>query len=389
MTVSVKNLKRRSFLLLIFLIFIKKGFCLTPEEIISIAEKKNPELIKIKKELSVIKKKVKVAKRLFNPSVSLSLEGEELFKSPLESGKIYIKQYIPYPKKFEIRKEIEKKKYRSEYFFLLTKKEKIFADIYREIYKIWFLEKAIDVYNRYIKKVSNLAKNLRDEEKLRVENLIYRWEIKKEELFFERKKEIAKLSQLVNQEINTVSVSLSFPFNLPELGDILKRLDKSPFYKSVEYDIEKSKEIFRLSKMIYYPDFTISARVDTGGSLTKALSLGIGVRLPIWRTVRQEQEVLSKQLDIIGEKEKRQFIKNQLEYSIKRSFYNIQLSKKVLKILKNFIPSLKKETLNKKGYILERLKPFEELVENEIKMYRYIFLSNLEKMRIKSILGEL
>ncbi len=140
-------------ILFIFFLYTHISYSYTLKELISLAEKNNPELIRIQKELSVINRKIKVAKKFFNPSISISMDGKKLFKEPLESGRIYIKQYIPYPEKLNIRKEIEKKRYKSEYYLLISKKENIFAKIYETGYYIWLIDQNLKIYNKIYKYV--------------------------------------------------------------------------------------------------------------------------------------------------------------------------------------------------------------------------------------------
>ena len=211
MNVSQRKTKKLSLLIVILIFLIhKNSFALTVEELVKLAEKQNPELLKIKKELSVLEKKVKVAKRWFNPSVSVSINGSELLKNPLESGRIYIKQYIPYPKKFDIQKNIEKKKYMSEYYLLLAKKEKIFSDIYSTAYEISLKKKLISVCDKYINILNTVKKNISDKaDSLRIEDTLL--SIKEEKIKYQYQKEklLSKLSKLVNQEIKDVSAEFT------------------------------------------------------------------------------------------------------------------------------------------------------------------------------------
>ena len=377
----------------LFLLFSSKTFSYSLEEVVNLAEKNNPELIKIQKELTVLKKKVKVAKKLFNPSISISLDGEELFKSPLEAGRIYIKQYLPYPKKFEIQKEVEKRKYLSEYFLLISKKENIFSDIYSNAYALWLTQKKIDIYKLYIKKLDSLLlDSFPEEDKLRIESTAYNLQIEIKKLKYQKETLLARLSQLANTQIRSVEVSLKPPVGIPDIEIFLEKIKESPFYKSVEKDIERAKEIYKLAKMIYYPDFTISVRVDTGGSLTEALSLGVGVKLPIWRTVKQEQDVLSRQIEIIAAKEKLRYIFNDIKYKIQKSYLNIRLSIEALSLVKKTIENLQREyelrrRKEKNAVIL--LKPLLDSLEKEIQKNEYIYIYYIEYARIKAVLGEL
>ncbi len=388
-------MKKKILKISVFFLFflIKQSYSYTVQELVELAEKNNPQLIKIQKELKVLKRKVKVAKKLFNPSISISLDGEELFKSPLESGRIYIRQYLPYPEKFQIQKEIEKRKYQSEYYLLISKKENIFSEIYKNAYRIWLIQKNIDIYRKYLKKLHNiLLVNVPEEEKLRIQSTILELRIKIKNLKYNYKIQLAKLSQLVNTEVNYVNVKIEKPAEEPDLEEITKKLPKSPFYKSVEKDIEKAKEVYKLAKMIYYPDFTISARIDTGGSLTEALSLGIGIKLPIWRTVKQEQNVLSKQLEIVAAKEKLRYILNDLKYKLQESYYNIKFINESFPLINTQIQHLKKEfSIRKKkesNYII-LLEPLIDQLKKEIQKNEYIYQSHIEQIKIKAILGEL
>ncbi len=389
--VMTNRKKALSFLALIF--FLCKADAYTVEELISLAEKNNPELLKIQKELNILKKKIKVAKKLFNPSISVSLRGDKLLKKPLESGRIYIKQYIPYPKKFDIQKEIEKKRYMSDYYLLISKKEKIFSQIYQSAYKIWLLNENIRTYKKLLNLLESIKNVYKKEDKLRVKTIKSYLIIKIKKEIYEKKVLFAKLTQLVNKEVTTVTVK---PLSIKKINiskkECIGKIKDSPFYKSVEEDIEKAKEIYRLTKLVYYPDFTISARIDTGGRLTDALSVGIGVKIPVWRTLKQEQEVLSKSIEVITEREKLRFIYNQLKYNIEKSLSYISLAKEIIPILKESSKSLKSEFFlrtNKYKNSVIYLKPFEDLLNTYMFLNKNIYEANVEYIRIKAILGEL
>ncbi len=149
MNVSQRKTKKLSLLIVIPIFLIhKNSFALTAEEFVKLAEKRNPELLKIKKELSVLEKKVK-------------------------------------------------------------------------------------------------------EEKIKYQ--------------YQKEKLLSKLSKLVNQEIKDVSAEFTTRPLQEHLSDFVKGIYKSPYYLSAEKDIEKLKEVYKLSKTVFYPDFTIRARIDTGG----------------------------------------------------------------------------------------------------------------------------
>ncbi len=373
-----------------FLFFFYFSYSYTTEELISLAERNNPELIKIQKELRVLKKKVEVAKKLFNPSISVSLSGDRLFKEPLRAGKIYIKQYVPYPKKFDIQKSIEKKKYMSEYYLLVAKKENIFSQIYETAYSIWLIQQNISVYRRSLEELK-IFKFEHTEDKIRKKQM--QRDILVEIYQLETQKDIylARLEKLINTDINTVNISLK---DVPQikLTSLEERLKESPFYKSVEFDIEKAREVYKLSKLVYYPDFSISARIDTGGSLMNALSLGVNVKIPVWRTLKQEQDVLTKRLGIIAQKEKLRFILNDLLYKTKKSLLNISLAKKLIPILKTSIKDLYTEykiRKEKKENTVILFTPFIQWIKKQLDLNRYIYISNSEYIKVKAILGEL
>ncbi len=389
MTIKIKFLS----FFIFSLFFLSRANGYTVDQLISIAEKNNPELLKIQKELNVLKKKVKVAKRLFNPSISVSLKGDKLLKEPLESGRIYIKQYVPYPKKLDIQRNIEKKRYLSDYYLLVSKKENIFSQIYQSAYKIWFIDENIKAYKHLLSLLEKIKNPDKKEDKLRVSFIKDYLKIKIKNQIYEKKVQLSKLTQLVNKEVTSVSIK---PAQVKEIkiskDTLLEKIKESPFYKSVEADIDKAKEVYRLTKLVYYPDFTISARIDTGGSLTDALSVGIGVKIPIWRTIKQEQEVLSKSIEVITEKEKLMFIYNQLKYEIEKSLSYIQLAKDILPVLRKNTKNLKKEFLiraEKDKDAVLFLKPLEDLLNLYTEINRNIYEANTHLIKIKAVLGEL
>ena len=131
----------------------------------------------------------------------------------------------------------------------------------------------ISVCDKYINILNTVKKNISDEaDSLRIEDTLL--SIKEEKIKYQYQKEklLSKLSKLVNQEIKDVSAEFTTRPLQEHLSDFVKGIYKSPYYLSAEKDIEKLKEVYKLSKTVFYPDFTIRARIDTGGSLTDAFS---------------------------------------------------------------------------------------------------------------------
>lgn len=101
-------------IVLLILIIFSNVYPQTLDDLINLALKNNPQLKKLEKELSVLKEKSETAKKLPNPSFSLSYS---------DSVNVSMRQYIPWYEKLELSKEIEKQNYKSQiYIYELEKK---------------------------------------------------------------------------------------------------------------------------------------------------------------------------------------------------------------------------------------------------------------------------
>lgn len=91
--------------------------------------------------------------------------------------------------------------------------------------------------------------------------------------------------------------------------------------------------------MIYYPDLSLSLRTTPEDRLQDSFSVGIGVNIPIWRTIRQEQIVLEAQLKKVSIEEEIRYIENLLRYQLLSSYYRIKKNRYIYNLINNSLKS--------------------------------------------------
>ncbi|HCB69168.1 MAG TPA: TolC family protein [Persephonella sp.] len=372
------------------------------QELIDKARKNNPEIRKIEKELKIQEKKAKVARKLFNPSISLTFGGRDAFEKPYRAVTFKISQKIPYPKKLDTIYQIETKNYEEKYFFLLSKKNEIIQKIYESVYRLWLIREKIKIYKKYIelteKIKSEIEENFSYGDRLKFLIIVENLYKEKQSLLIDEKIEFSNIESLINDTLNDININLKI-VNIDVTPETLleEMKDKSPLLQSYRKRLERLSKSLKLSKMIYYPDLSLSLRTTPEDRLQDSFSVGIGVNIPIWRTIRQEQIVLEAQLKKVSIEEEIRYIENLLRYQLLSSYYRIKKNRYIYNLINNSLKSKhgmniqisKMEFLEGKRDISDLIIAIRDSLNSEIEAVESIYNTNVEYINIKALLGEL
>jgi outer membrane protein TolC len=297
-------------LTLLFIIF-NFSFGETIDELINLALKNNPQLKKIEKELPILKAKSEVAKKLPNPSFSVSYGGGVNFT---------MRQYIPWYEKLELSKEIEKQNYKAYLYIYEIEKNKLIRQIKENAYQIKVYKDKIDLVKRYQEEINKLIETKRDPYEINKLKILYTdLEIEKLEYQNQTEKVISKIKELVNYEIKDVEVDeIKIEDNL-SLEKLLEDAEKySPSLRNLEEILKRDRLSYQLAKEIYYPDVSFGITYKSKERFQDAFSTSVNLNLnfPFWRTLGQEQVILERKLFLVSQQEQKLQVLNSLKSSI-------------------------------------------------------------------------
>lgn len=303
---------------IVFLAFTIFSFAYsqTLDELINLALKNNPQLKKLEKELSIIKEKSETAKKLPNPSFSLSYSG---------GINVSMRQYIPWYEKLELSKDIEKQNYKSQFYIYELEKNKLLRQIKEASYRIKVYKDKIELLEKYQNDVKNLINSKKGSYEVNKLKILYT-ELQLEKLNYQREIEslLSYLKEIVNYEIQDVEVNeINFIKDL-NIETILKEAERqSPILKSLEEALKRDRLAYKLAKEIYYPDVSLGLTYKSKERLQDAFSVGFNLNLnfPFWRTLSQEQIVLERKLFVIAQEEQKIQTLNSLKTQL-TTFYN-------------------------------------------------------------------
>ncbi|WP_297887054.1 TolC family protein [Sulfurihydrogenibium sp.] len=314
-------------ILIFTLLALKFSFGESLDELIDLALKHNPQLKKIEKELPVLKEKSEVAKKLPNPSFSLS------YNSGIN---LSMRQYVPWYEKLELSKEIEKQNYRAYFYIYQIEKNKLIRQIKENAYQIKVYRDKINLIEKYQNDINNLLKfktNQYEINKLKILNT----DLEVEKLDYQNQVEklISKIKELVNYDIKDVEVD---EINIEEnliLEKVLREAEESsPLVKNLEENLKKDRLSYKLAKEIYYPDVSLGITYKSKERFQDAFSAGINLNLnfPFWRTLGQEQVVLERKLFLVSQQEQKLQLLNNLKSTIVSLYVDYQYKLKKLKV---------------------------------------------------------
>lgn len=315
-------------ILIFTLLALKFSFGESLDELIDLALKHNPQLKKIEKELPVLKEKSEVAKKLPNPSFSLS------YNSGIN---LSMRQYVPWYEKLELSKEIEKQNYRAYFYIYQIEKNKLIRQIKENAYQIKVYRDKINLIEKYQNDINNLLKfktNQYEINKLKILNT----DLEVEKLDYQNQVEklISKIKELVNYDIKDVEVD---EINIEEnliLEKVLREAEESsPLVKNLEENLKKDRLSYKLAKEIYYPDVSLGITYKSKERFQDAFSAGINLNLnfPFWRTLGQEQVVLERKLFLVSQQEQKLQLLNNLKSTIVSLYVDYQYNLKKLKVI--------------------------------------------------------
>ncbi|WP_457622685.1 TolC family protein [Persephonella sp.] len=372
------------------------------QELIEKASKKNPEIRKIEKELKIQERKAKVSRKLFNPSISLSFGGRDALEKPYRAVTFKISQKIPYPKKLDTIYQIETKNYEEKFFSLLAKKNEIIQKIYESVYKLWLIREKIKVYQKHIDLTEKIWLEIKESfsygDRLKFLIIIENLKKEKQSLLIDEKIEYSNIESLVNDNITEIDINLDI-VNIETTPEKLMEAmrEYNPTLQSYRKKLERLSKSLKLSKMIYYPDLSLSLRTTPEDRLQESFSVGIGVNIPIWRTIRQEQIVLEAQLKKVSIEEELNYIENLLKFRLLSSYYRIKKSRYIYSLIKGSLKNKhqmniqisKMEFVEGKRDISDLIMAIKDSLNSEIEAVESVYSSNIEYIKIKALLGEL
>lgn len=310
-------------IVLLILIIFSNVYPQTLDDLINLALKNNPQLKKLEKELSVLKEKSETAKKLPNPSFSLSYSG---------GVNVSMRQYIPWYEKLELSKEIEKQNYSSQIYIYELEKNKLIRQVKEDAYRIKVYKDKVELLEKYQNDVKNLINTKKEDYELNKLKILYT-EIELEKLSYLKEIEslISHLKEVVNSDIKGVEVEeINFREDL-NIEIILKEAEKqSPVLKSLEETLKRDRFAYKLAKEIYYPDVSIGTTYKSKERFQDAFSVSVNLNLnfPFWRTLHQEQIVLERKLFVIAQEEQKIQTLNNLKTQLTTFFneykYNLQ-----------------------------------------------------------------
>lgn len=374
--------------LIFLLISLNFSFAETIDELIALALKNNPQLKKIEKELSILKEKSEVAKKLPNPSFSLSYSG---------GVNLTMRQYIPWYEKLELSKEIENQNYRAYLYVYEIEKNKLI----RQIKEAAYLAKAyrdklklIEMYQQNINKLLQTKANQYEINKLKI---LYT-DLDMEKLDYQNQVEklLSKIRELVNYDVKDVEVDEFKLENNLSLEKILIEAEKySPIVKNLEELLKRDKLSYKLAKEIYYPDVSVGITYKSKERFQNAFSTGINFNLnfPFWRTLGQEQIVLERKLFIISQQEQKLQLLNNLKSTLTFLYSDYQYNLKKLDLLVNskeiyesdFNETYKKFSLNEINF-QEFLTAFNEKRKLDYSIIDTTYNTAVSALKIKELI---
>ncbi|WP_457621370.1 TolC family protein, partial [Persephonella sp.] len=228
------------------IVFSNESYSIELSDLLEEGRKSNPELIKINEKLKVYQYKKEFEGSLEDPVVSFSITDIQLFYrpfsrqiEPMQAVVIGIYQKIPYFGKLDLKEQIVQKKYDSEYYRLKASEQKVLKNIYISAYKLWKIDEKLKIIKKYqdvasqIIKLSNTLYAVGKSSQSDVINAqIYYTQLKEMEINLKNLKERvkAKLSSLVNRDIESVSLDLPEPDGKPDLSQFIERMkNNSPY----------------------------------------------------------------------------------------------------------------------------------------------------------------
>ncbi|HCB69746.1 MAG TPA: TolC family protein [Persephonella sp.] len=384
------------------------------KSIIDEGRKSNPELIKIKERLKVYQYKKEFEGSLEDPVVSFSITDIQLFYrpfsrqiEPMQAVVIGISQKIPYFGKLDLKEQIVQKKYDSEYYRLKASEQKVLKNIYISAYKLWKIDEKLKIIKKYqdvasqIIKLSNTLYAVGKSSQSDVINAqIYYTQLKEMEINLKNLKERvkAKLSSLVNRDIESVSLDLPEPDGKPDLSQFIERMkNNSPYLAYIKEKIKEKDYQIKLSKKDYRPDFRFFANYAYRQGFNDYLTVGVSFNIPVWQKSRQDMKVLEKtQEKTVVQKEYQEKLTD-LTYQLEDRYYKLNDALQTYRLLKDIyikqtekgFESIIAEYKVGKKNMIDLLYSLKQILSVKLKIIDEIYSYNEALIEIKELSGDL
>lgn len=325
---------------------------ITIKELVDEALQNNPEIIASRYSLEAMKAIPSQASSWPDPEVSISIE--KIPEGSLdinEAEKIYsLSQSFPFPGKPYLRGKIaqwEVEKSSAQYRATVRR---VIAQLKLAYYDLYFINKSIEITNKNIDILKNLAKTAESRYAVGkgIQQDVVRAQVELSRLYetleiLKGKKEAteALIRSILNRPPQA-SIGIpedirktEFNFDFSELLDIA--LKQSPELYSVKTDVEKNKTSLELARREYFPDFNAKlAMRQMDGSITGYDAM-VGMSIPIYFYWKQKKGVEEK-TNFLSEALKRQEAAVQsITFRLRDLYVKIKTSDRVLSLYEKAI----------------------------------------------------
>ncbi len=400
--------------LFLLLVFIGISYGETVQELINIANEKNPELQSIQNQLKSYQAKEKFEGSLDDPVVSISINDIQLFNQPfnrtiepMQNIMFGFSQKVPYSGKLDLKQEIVKKLYDSTYYKLKATELKIKRDIYNLSYSIWDIQEKLKIINKYKDiveqtiKLSNTLYAVGKSTQGDVLNAqVYYTQLLEKEIFLKHLKEqkLALLKKVVNAEVKEVSIKPEEPEIISNLSFLSKKLEEqNPELMSIKKLVEKENSSLKLAKKDYYPDFKRFFNYAYRQFFYDYISFGVAFNIPLWKKKRQDNKVLEFNYKKLSVKKQFENRLNELNGKLEEEFYKCLSSQETYSLFKNllelqteknFEAVISEYEVGKKN-MLDVLNAIKQILAVKLKKIDEIYNFNVSLTNIKELTGEL
>ena len=400
--------------LILILTLITFSYGETVQDLIKIAQEKNPELKAIQEKLKSYQYKKQFEGSLDDPVVSISINDIQLFNEPfnrtiepMQNIMFGFSQKIPYSGKLDLKKEIVQKIYDSTYYQLLSKELKIKRDIYNLSYSIWDIQeklKIIDQYKQIVEQTIDLSNTLYAVGKSTQGDVlnaqVYYTQLLEKEIFLKnlKKQKLAQLKKVVNESVENVEIRPSKPEQVLNLTFLEQKLEQNnPEIYSIKKMIEKEDSAFKLAKKDYYPDFKMFFNYAYRQSFYDYISFGVAFNIPLWKKKRQDNKVLEVKYKKLSVQKQLEDKILSLKSKLEEQFYKCQSSKETYDLFenlletqteKNFEAVVSEYEVGKKN-MLDVLNAIKQILAVKFKKIDEIYQFNVSLTNIKELTGEL
>jgi len=366
-----KIMKKFNLILVLFLIIfaaknIKCEEFVDLSYLINIALKENPKIKAAKLKLQSSLEVPKQVKTLPDPVLMVGLKNVggnfSLGKEEMSMLDFGITQPIPYPKKLKLLEKISEKEAEAVSEELKAVVFEVISELKIEYFDYYYLEKSIGLLEKTKNLLEEIEKIAKTKYEVGLGNQQDIWKAKLEISHLEERVEVlkqmeesslAKIRALLNLEQN-FPLGKPSDFDLTEfnldLNSIYEVAKNSPYLKIFEKQKEKSSLDLSLSKLSYYPDFSLTIGYGNRGSLDGVWSLYFGVQIPIYYKSKQDRYVSQMDAALSSKEMEFENKKREIEGEAKRIYIEIETTKKLIDLYKNSIIPQAKNTLNTSMY---------------------------------------